>query len=1210
MPERDDARRVSQAEQASQHGYPVGALVLAEPDQQVVSTPPGGGPAGGRFPRLRQHLGEPFFYNAYALILNTGVTGLLGVVFWVLAARHYSDPDVGRGSALISALTLLSGIVGINVTGTLNRFIPQAGGRTIRLLLIAYLASAAAIAVLTAGFLLTLDYWGPSFELLRDPSAALWFLAAVVTAGVFTVQDGALIGLRSSVWVPVENTIFGLGKIILVVLFAASAPFDGVYLAWVIPMALLVLPVNALIFGRLAPRHTRLTRDTFVPPSPRQVGRFFAADYIGALFVFGTNCLVPLLVAANVATHTFAYFFVVWITAGMLNLIPVNLAASMTVEGVHDAHKLAANARAAVRRAVGILVVAAVVVSLVAPYGLNVLGRGYLDAVPLMQALAFAALPRAVVDIWIGVLRARSMTREIARVQILSGVLVIGGVALWLWVGVDRLRLPIEPITGVGLAVLAGQTLLAVALLPRVRRFLSTAAPVELALSVEPKKVLIGGSPADPEPAGQIVRHSGEKRAPAISERILRPIKQPVREWLPAAGILVLFAAALLLFLWPLRWIDPEQINGYGIISVIPVASLIGLSLLVLTFFVTLTFRRSRPLLLGVQLAGIVCCLHGVSALVEPLPRFPTTWVHLGFVEFIGRTGTILPYFDGRFSWPGFFAFSAFLSGAANWRQLLPVLELVPLISNLLYLLPLGLLLRNLRGSWQAKWFAAWLFVVANWVGQDYFSPQGLAYWLYLVFVAILVSWFRPIRVDVGGWMWPAGGRKLWKTLRLPTSKFTAQVSGELPARLPEPRTKDVLLLLILALFTTACVSHQLTPFLMLAVCTGLVLVRRCVVTGLPVLLAVILIGWLSYLTVAYWSGHLHDMLAGVGELSENFSSSVAGRAAGSSVEHHWVLVTRIAFTIFFFALAALGALRRRRRGIDDRVVLVLLSVPFLAVAMQSYGGEIAMRVYFFALPAACVLAAFVWFPEADSSVRSVKRFVAAAACGLVLVGGFLVARYGNEQYERMRPGDLAAMEHIYQQETTAQVMFLTHQPVVEATSFLPIGYRAIERVTGVSAQAPRDPTDIADVTQTLRGLGPSGYLMTSRSQEHDLELGAGYPPGWGDRFRERMAAAPEIAVVTANEDAVVYALKTPVGLAANPVAEGPPGTRVGATPWTPIGAVFLGVLVLVLLRREWSRLRLDETQVLRLRPLTWVAVPFLVGLMLVVFERLVLLTP
>src|SRR3712207_8293324 len=44
--------------------------------------------------------------------------------------------------------------------------------------------------------------------------------------------------------------------------------------------------------------------------------------------------------------------------------------------------------------------------------------------------------------------------------------------------------------------------------------------------------------------------------------------------------------------------------------------------------------------------------------------------------------------------------------------------------------------------------------------------------------------------------------------------------------------------------------------------------------------------------------------------------------------------------------------------------------------------------------------------------------------------------------------------------------------------------------------------------------------IYTTRSQEAELELAEGFPAGWGDDFRAGMAAAPEISVVLANEDA------------------------------------------------------------------------------------------
>lgn len=1147
--------------------------------------PLAGFPIVNRWGWLRGQLAEPFSRNAYALMLNTGLTGILGIGFWVLAAQYYPDPDVGRGSALISTMTLLSGVVAINLTGTLSRFIPQTGRRTSQIVLLSYALSSLTVAALTTGFLLTREFWGPTFDLLRDPATALWFVAVVVTASVFTIQDGVLVGLRSSVWVPVENTLFGIAKIILLVLFATNFPHEGVYLSWIIPMILLLVPINGLIFGRLVPRHVRATSDTVSPPSLASMGRFFAADYVGALFVFGAVYLVPVLVAVRVPPHTFAYFFVAWTAAGILNLVAGNLAHSLTVEGVYEAGTLTLNCRAALRRALGILLVAAVVVSLTAPYCLGVLGRGYLDAVPLLQILAFAALPRAVVEIWIGVLRAQNRAHEVAHVQIASGSLVIGLVLVWLQA--DALGVSPEPlqITGVGLAVLASQTVVALAVLPGLRRFLAGAAPAE-------PTVAAVGLPAVPKPVSQ----------PRIGLGVRALVRGAARTWAPIAAVCVLTAVALVLYLWPLGGIDLNDMNGFGLISVLPVMSLLGLLLLTVAFVLTLSLPHPQPVVLGAQLATLAGCLYGVTALIEPLPRFPITWVHWGFVDYIGRTGTTAPGLDSRFSWPGFFAFVAFLTGESSWQNLAGLLKLTPLLSNLLFLLPLGLLLSNLRASWQAKWFAAWLFCVLNWVAQDYFSPQGFSYLLYLIFLAILVTWFRPTEASIATTPNPIRSSVLNRWRLRP-----ALVFGELPARGVEQAVQAALLLLVIGLFTVSSVSHQLTPFLMLAACIGLVLARRCVTTGLPMLLTVILATWLSYLTAGYWSGHLDELLGGVGNLIGNLSTSVGDRAVGND-EHQMVVYTRIALTAVLFALATLGVLRRRLRAIDDRVALVLLLTPFIAMGLQSYGGEIMLRVYLFALPAACVLAAYVFFPETQPGPRSPHRFMAAGACALVLTGGFLLARYGNEQFEIIRAGELAAVQYVYQQGGAAQILFLTDSPDNGATPFIPLGYQSVERVSPVGVQAPRDPHDVANVIDRMRRLGAGTYLITTHGQEAYLELSGGYPAGWGDRFRAQLAHTPEVQVVTRTPDAVVYALSAPeeVGPAAQPVAA--TGTQIGATPWTPVGAVFAALLLAVLTGRELWRCRLAPDEHWRLRPLTLAAVPLLAGLALVIVERLVLL--
>ena len=58
--------------------------------------------------RTRAHLAEPLFRGAYSLMANTFATAVLGLVFWIVAARLFPTATVGRDSALVASMVLFS----------------------------------------------------------------------------------------------------------------------------------------------------------------------------------------------------------------------------------------------------------------------------------------------------------------------------------------------------------------------------------------------------------------------------------------------------------------------------------------------------------------------------------------------------------------------------------------------------------------------------------------------------------------------------------------------------------------------------------------------------------------------------------------------------------------------------------------------------------------------------------------------------------------------------------------------------------------------------------------------------------------------------------------------------------------------------------------------------------------------------------------------
>lgn len=401
--------------------------------------------------------------NAYALMTNTVITGLLGLAYWLLAARHYAPVDVGRASAAYSAMNLLAGITALSLIGAMARFIPRSGRRTGALIKRGYALSVASAVIGGVVFLMFTGRPGSSYAELAGLRAGAIFIGCVVVWSLFTLQDGALIGLRSARWVAIENALFGIAKIALLLPLAILIPHTGLYVSWMVPAVLAVPLVNLLIFGRLLPRHADLACDA-QPPSSRQVGRFLAGDVTGALCLLATVNLVPVLVAGIVGPGTNAYFYMAWTIGVMIDLLAANMALSLTVEGSFDPAGLARHVKAALRRTMLLLVPIAIGTVLFAPWILGMFGPGYAKyGAPILELLAVATLPRTVTELYLGALRAQSRTKLVALIQ---------GVRAALILGMTLVLIKAMGIIGAGVAVLVSQLIMAVAVAPGLLRLL------------------------------------------------------------------------------------------------------------------------------------------------------------------------------------------------------------------------------------------------------------------------------------------------------------------------------------------------------------------------------------------------------------------------------------------------------------------------------------------------------------------------------------------------------------------------------------------------------------------------------------------------------------------------------------------------------------------------------------------------------------------
>ncbi len=407
---------------------------------------------------VRGHLADPLFRHGYTLIVNTGLTSALGIVYWVLAARLYRADQVGINASVISSLVFLSGLAQLNLRPVLSRFIPVAGRRTARLALGSY-ASALLVAALAAVvFLLGSSIWasgGPIPIVRGEPLLATIFVGGTMLWTIFSLQDGVLVGLRATVWLTVENVVFGIAKIAVIVALATwpDARDIAIVASWLAPMVVAVAVVNLLMFRSLVPGHVRERPESSALVTAPRIARFAAADYLGSLFALTYLALLPVIVIDQVGVEAGGQFYIVWVIASSLQLVAPQLIASLIVETAADPSTFRRQGRRTLIVLLRILVPVCLLVALVAPSILSIFGETYVGEAGFLRLLVLAIIPQGINSLYVGLARIAVRPRRIVAMQAALAALILS---------ISLLLVGPLGLEGVGLAFLIGHSVVAV----------------------------------------------------------------------------------------------------------------------------------------------------------------------------------------------------------------------------------------------------------------------------------------------------------------------------------------------------------------------------------------------------------------------------------------------------------------------------------------------------------------------------------------------------------------------------------------------------------------------------------------------------------------------------------------------------------------------------------------------------------------------------
>ena len=591
-----------------------------------------------------------------------------------------------------------------------------------------------------------------------------------------------------------------------------------------------------------------------------------------------------------------------------------------------------------------------------------------------------------------------------------------------------------------------------------------------------------------------------------------------LRELLAPTALLVI---AVLLCIASIRDINPDNIGEIGLISILPPTAWLGLIAISAGFYLSLSTRLLKTPFAFLFLLVLVFFLHAIPAISYGTLRYSWAWKHIGIVDYIQRHGGVdrsAPFLAAYHNWPGFFVASAYLADLAGYKplQIANVAKYFPFILNTCYAMVLYAIYSRLTRDKRLVWVSIWMFLVGNWVGQDYYSPQGVSFLMYLVLVALCIG---PLENDPSIVAEPSGRmrRQVYRLVNLASRGYPARQGFE------NRWHKMAAAIAMLALAVGIVSTHQLTPVVMIVVLGGLAAIGR------------LDFGYVAFaaLATAIWNLYFAAPFVAdsIGQEVESFGSAF-GHATDNLVDivevskgQAIVSIASRGLTVAVAFLAAIGGIRRLIAGYVDGPAAVLALGPVAILFATSYGGEVIFRIFFFSLPFLAFFAAAAFFPVARPGSSIFSR-MAATVVGAILVLAFLLANNGKDLQYRFTDD-----------ETKAAIWLYDHAPantlLVEGARNYPSQFKNYENFTYLPLSNEDADTRRKVVANPAVVIGrwlsdpkwDAGYVIITRSQKAYVYSQAKMAKGSLDHIEQSLTKSPRFKIVYASRDSMIFSL-------------------------------------------------------------------------------------
>jgi len=375
-----------------------------------------------------------FATGSYFLILDNLVNFGIGAVFWLVLAKMVDPVSIGQSMVVVAFITAIIGFIGYGIQLTLERYISEYNARNMLHTSRRVLKSAIKISLIMSGcvaLVVTLISQQLATTAYHDPSISSLLVLIVLTylpsQTIIVVMVGAFVGAQMAKYAVLGDFIFQISRITLVTVMAlGNLDVFGILVSFSISS---VLALAISYFYSLPRALPKLDRKDEANEDIRHLVKFSGLNYL-AVGLRTATAQIGVLVLATQSFEWAAFYGLAALISRVVGassfsvsgaLLPA--ASEQLVKG--DKIELSKMVNTAIRMSIFISGFSFTILILEPSYFLKLISHAYIGGAYALRILVIISMTYAVSSIFTSLLNASNRTVDVAKIEIVSSVIVI-----------------------------------------------------------------------------------------------------------------------------------------------------------------------------------------------------------------------------------------------------------------------------------------------------------------------------------------------------------------------------------------------------------------------------------------------------------------------------------------------------------------------------------------------------------------------------------------------------------------------------------------------------------------------------------------------------------------------------------------------------------------------------------------------------------------